>query len=107
MTSAFFILNMHKYVYNFFMEFSWDEQKQQTNLKKHGLDFATAPQVFAGPTFTISDSRFDYSEERFITIGLLDATVVVIVHTETDSLIRLISMRKGTNHENEIFFSDI
>jgi uncharacterized protein len=89
------------------MEFTWDEQKRQANLKKHGLDFTDAPHVFAGPTFTFPDSRFDYGEERFITIGLLDASVVVIAHTETDSHIRIISMRKGTNHENEIFFSNI
>ena len=89
------------------MKFTWDEQKRKTNLKKHDLDFAAAPLVFAGPTFTIPDSRFDYGEERFITIGLLDASVIVIAHTETKSHIRIISMRKGTYHENEIFFSNI
>jgi uncharacterized DUF497 family protein len=63
--------------------------------------------VFAGPTFTIPDSRFDYGEERFVSIGLLDADVVVIVHTETENEIRVISMRKGTANEQKIFFENI
>jgi uncharacterized DUF497 family protein len=105
--SQFYILNMYKNVYSKFMQFTWDEQKRQANLKKHGLDFVKAPLLFAGATFTISDNRFDYGEERFITIGLLDASVIVIAHTETNSHIRIISMRKGTNHENEIFFTNI
>ena len=42
-------------------------------LEVRGLDFAEAAKVFAGPTFTFVDLRFDYPEERFVTIGLLDA----------------------------------
>ena len=76
-------------------------------MTKHGLDFATVHTVFTGPTFTIPDSRFDYGEERFVTIGLLDFKVVVIVHTETPDEIRVISMRKGTANEQEIFFENI
>ena len=32
------------------MNFTWHEPKRQANLKKHGVDFATAGRVFAGPT---------------------------------------------------------
>ncbi len=89
------------------MRFAWDEGKRKSNLKKHGLDFKKAHKVFAGATFTIPDIRFDYGEERFATIGLLDADVVVIVHTETKDEIRIISMRKGTTSEQEIYFENI
>lgn len=89
------------------MEFSWDETKRKGNLAKHGLDFADARRVFSGPTFTFTDSRFDYGEERFVTIGLLEADVIVIVHTETATEIRVISMRKGTANEQKIFFENI
>lgn len=99
--------NMHNNVYNKPMKYVWDETKRRANLKKHGLDFADARKVFSGPTFTIPDTRFDYGEERFVTIGLLDADAVVIVHTETPSEIRVISMRKGTPNEQEIFFKNI
>ena len=89
------------------MRFTWDENKRKANIMKHGLDFANAQTVFAGPTFTIPDSRFDYGEERFVSIGLLDADVVVIVHTETENEIRVISMRKGTANEQKIIFENI
>ena len=64
------------------MKFNWHEKKRLSNLAKHGLNFADAYKVFAGPTFTFEDNRFNYDEQRFVTIGLFD-DVVVIVHTET------------------------
>lgn len=94
-------------MYNMVMRFTWDEQKRKTNLKKHDLDFKEAHKVFAGATFTMADARFDYGEERFVTLGLLEADVVVIVHTEHKNEIRIISMRKGTANEQEIFFESI
>jgi hypothetical protein len=53
------------------MKFSWDEAKRHRNFAKHGLDFADAKAVFNGVTFTFEDERFDYGEERFVTIGML------------------------------------
>ena len=60
------------------MRFIWDEPKRQVNLNKHGVDFTDAERVFAGPTFTFEDNREDYGEQRWVTLGLLSATVVVI-----------------------------
>lgn len=51
------------------MKYTWDEAKRQSNLRKHRLDFADAEIVFDGLTLTFEDDRFDYSEQRFITIG--------------------------------------
>ena len=51
------------------------------------------------------DNRFDYGEQRWIGLGLLDVTVVVIVHTETEDEIRIISMRKATAYEQELFYT--
>jgi len=34
------------------MRFTWDEKKRISNIKKHGIDFARAAEIFAGPTFT-------------------------------------------------------
>jgi uncharacterized DUF497 family protein len=89
------------------MDFTWDEKKRTSNLAKHGLDFKDSRRVFNGPTFSFPDSRFDYGEERFVTIGLLESDVVVLVHTESDHEIRIISMRKGTANEQKIFFENI
>ena len=86
------------------MEFAWDEKKRKANLVKHGLDFADASDVFAGATFTFEDDRFTYEEQRFTTLGMLKGTVVVVVHTEQDEVIRIISMRKATRNEQKIYF---
>jgi uncharacterized protein len=89
------------------MEFTWSETKRAVNLKAHGLDFVDAPRVFEGLTFTFEDDRFSYGERRFVTLGLLAGFPVSIVHTESDHEIRIISFRKATNRETEIFFSKI
>jgi len=95
---------MYFYTYNIFMKFEWDEAKQQTNLRKHHLDFADAETVFAGATFTFEDDRSKYSEDRYITLGLLHGAVVVIAHTEREDVIRVISMRKATKNEQRVYF---
>jgi uncharacterized DUF497 family protein len=89
------------------MRFEWDEAKRESNLLKHGIDLVDVEKVFVGETITILDDRFDYGEERFITLGLLDERVVVIIHTETDDLIRLISARKATRNEEINYFQEI
>jgi hypothetical protein len=48
---------LHKYVYIAGLQFSWDEAKRQENLRKHGLDFADASEVFEGTTFTVENNR--------------------------------------------------
>lgn len=85
------------------MKFSWDATKRKINLAKHGLDFADAKIVFSGATFTFEDERFNYGEHRFITIGMLYGAVVVIAHTERNDEVRIISMRKATKNEQEIY----
>jgi uncharacterized DUF497 family protein len=89
------------------MRFIWHEPKRQANLKKHGIDFADAERVFAGPTFTFEDDRADYGEQRWITLGLLGMRVMVIVHTETEDEIRVISMREADNDEQTLFFANL
>jgi uncharacterized protein len=85
------------------MNFTWDENKRCANLKKHQLDFADAEKVFSGAVRIFEDTRFDYGEQRWVSVGLLDLIVVVIIHTETETEIRIISMRKATNYEKENF----
>ncbi len=95
---------MYKYTYNVFMRFEWDEVKRQSNLRDHRLDFADAEVVFSGATFTFLDDRFEYDEDRYITLGLLRNSVVVIAHTEREEIIRVISMRKATKNEQKRYF---
>jgi hypothetical protein len=89
------------------MEFTWSKAKRTANLKAHGLDFVDAPLVFDGLTFTFEDDRFSYGEQRFVTLGLLAGTPVSIVHTETEHEIRIISFRKATQREAQIYFNQV
>ncbi len=79
----------------------------KSHLNKHGLDFVDARKVFAGLTLTVKDARFEYREQRFITLGMLKDIVVVIAHTETDEEIRVFSMRKATRNEQEGYFQSL
>lgn len=86
------------------MYFEWDEQKNKENIRKHGLDFADAPEVFLGPLLADLDTREDYGEDRYIGIGFLRGLVVVIVFTDRgDDTIRIISLRKALKHERDKF----
>ena len=89
------------------MDFVWQEAKRVTNLKTHGLDFVDAPHVFEGATFTFEDDRFSYGEQRFVTLGLLAGIPVSIVHTENEHEIRVISFRKATQREAQIYSNEI
>ena len=89
------------------MRFIWHEPKRQANLKKHGVDFADAERVFMGPTLTFEDIREDYGEQRWVTLGLLGAKVMVIVHTEAEEEIRVISMREADKDEQQLFFTNL
>jgi len=89
------------------MEFTWSEAKRAANIKAHGLDFVDAPRVFEGVTYTFEDDRFSYGEQRFVTLGLLAGVPVSVVHTESEHEIRVISFRKATKHEVQIYFNAI
>jgi uncharacterized DUF497 family protein len=89
------------------MEFEWDETKRLANLRKHGIDFIDIPVVFEGDIVTVEDDRFNYGEQRFVTLGLLQGRVVAIVHTEREESTRIISARKATKYEQRIYFEQI
>jgi uncharacterized protein len=89
------------------MRYEWHEAKRLQNLKDHGIDFVDVKKVFAGPTFTFEDDRFDYQERRYVTLGLLNGTPVSIAHTETEDVIHPISFRRATKHETVILLEQI
>ena len=86
------------------MDFTWDEAKNEINIRKHGLDFADVHEVFDGPVLEKFDDRFDYGEERWIAIGLLRGILcVVVIYAEPrKGAMRIISFRKGDRHERVI-----
>jgi hypothetical protein len=86
------------------MIYEWDEAKNRSNFAKHGLDFADAEQVLAGPCVTFDDDRYEYGEKRLITLGLLAGRVIVIAHAPRGAdATRIISMRKANRREQKIY----
>ena len=82
------------------MQYEWDEIKNQTNIEKHGIDFADAVDIFNHPMLELLDEREDYGEDRWISIGLIKSLVGVVIYAERhDDVIRIISARKATKHE--------
>ena len=59
--------------------------------------------MFSGPVFELVDDRFDYGEERYITIGMLRGRMVVLVWTPRGAARHIISMRKANDREQTRF----
>lgn len=85
------------------MQIEFDAVKREATLAARGLDMAQASDVFAGATLTVEDDRRDYGEDRFITIGFLNATMVVLVWTPRRDAYRIISMRKANERERRLY----
>ena len=83
------------------LSFEWDEEKAKANLKNHRVSFEEATTVFSDPfSITIPDPDHSTEEERYIDIGNSDrGRVLVVVYTERETTIRIISCRKATPTE--------
>lgn len=89
------------------MLFEWDESKEKRNIVKHGLDFSTAALIFHDVNrLEWFDERHSEQEDRYITIGEIGGTavVVMVVYTERLKVIRIISARKATNAERRAYY---
>ncbi len=89
------------------MKFEWDENKRLINWRLHGIDFNDVWRIFENETATDVDNRFDYGETRYLTLGLLFGSVIVVVHTETNEIIRIISARNGNKYDEERYFREV
>ena len=89
------------------MRFEWDPKKSDTNAKKHGVSFEEARQVFNDPLhLSIMDERFNYFEERWVTLGQTsDRQILVVVNLffdeDGEEVIRIISAREATKNERK------
>ncbi len=86
---------------------TYDETKRKTNLEKHHIDFIGCDVIFDGATLTREDTRPDYGEVRFQTLGLLNGVVVFVVHTPRGETDHIISIRKAEKHEERIYWNAI
>ena len=91
------------------MVFEWDSEKNKSNIDKHGISFEQAQEIFDDPLhISILDERFQYFEERWITMGQTqDGDILVVAHLyvveKEDEKIRIISARNATRKERKAY----
>jgi uncharacterized DUF497 family protein len=86
------------------MDFEWDEAKNRSNLAKHGISFEEAREIFDGPMLRWEDSRREYGETRYISVGIVGGSpglVLVVAHTLRGRKFRIISVRKANVGERK------
>lgn len=89
------------------MRFEWDQNKDFSNQKKHGISFDEAIEIFDDPLHvSILDEKYSYFEERWITVGTTkEVSIVVVVNLFYDDggeeVIRVISAREATSNERK------
>jgi uncharacterized protein len=87
------------------MQFEWNPDKANSNLKKHGVSFNEASTVFNDPlSVTFPDPDRFYGDERYVIIGLSSVNRILIVpHTDRADRIRIISARQATRKEQRFY----
>jgi uncharacterized DUF497 family protein len=86
------------------MEFEWDDQKLEKNIKNHGVDFISVIPLFqSGSSVYFEDNRKDYGEKRLILMGELKGHLFQVAFTVRGEKIRIISARRGNKRERKIY----
>lgn len=88
------------------MRYTWDPEKDALNRRKHGLSLEEGIPVLEDPDrdFWIDD-RFDYGEERLVTLGTGRTRILVVVSTERDfDTTRILSVRKANGKEKAWYY---
>lgn len=85
------------------MQFTWDEAKNRSNRRKHGISFETAVRVFLDPLHLSRQDRIVEGEERWQTIGMVNRVLLILVAytlvDQEEEVIRIISARRVTRQE--------
>ena len=88
--------------------FEWDDKKNASNIRKHGVSFEEAQTVFFDESaIEFDDPDHSIQEERFILLGLSQCLKVLVVchcYRTAESKIRIISARKATKKEQDVYF---
>lgn len=83
--------------------FEWDENKRQTNIRKHDVDFVEILELFNGRTLIQEGDRYAYDEQRFQALGMTKGVVYFVVFTMRGDSIRIISARHAKPKERKIY----
>ncbi|WEK04807.1 MAG: BrnT family toxin [Candidatus Devosia phytovorans] len=83
------------------MDYEWDENKRRTNIEKHDVDVLDAMLIFEQWVLTEPDDRFDYGEARYRSTSFVDRECYVVIHTNRNGIIRIISAWKGGQRDRQ------
>lgn len=85
------------------MPFEWDPDKAEANVRKHGVRFSEALEVFSDDyAITINDDESDPDERRFVTLGMgIKGRILVVVYRFSGDDIRIVSARMAGRAERE------
>ena len=88
--------------------FEWDKKKADQNIRKHGISLEEAATVFGDPfSITIYDPLHSQDEDRSVILGTSNKNrVSVVIHTDRQDRIRIISARKATKKERKQYESN-
>ncbi len=80
---------------------TWDPEKAELNLRKHGVSFEEAKSVFGDPlAATFPDPDHSKEEYRELTIGYSEmGRLLVVSHAERRRAVRIINARMATRRE--------
>ena len=81
------------------MELEWNENKRKATLAKRGLDFADVAFLDWDKAITLTDTRQDYAEVRYITFGPIKGRLCVVAWCYRETALRIISLRKANPRE--------
>lgn len=81
------------------MQFEWDKKKARSNQTKHGIEFELGLMFEFDNALVSIDNDPDHEEERLKAIGIIRGNVYVLVYTETNDVVRIISLRKANRRE--------
>ena len=88
------------------MDFEWDESKRRINIEKHKIDFTDAVKIYDDFVITVQDTRNDWGEARFVSIGLIFGIEIVVVFTPRGDKRRIISARRARIIEREVYHEE-
>jgi uncharacterized DUF497 family protein len=81
-------------------DFEWDDRKSAVNVAQHGVTFTMARSVFDDPNaISQIDDRYDYGEDRFTVIGMVESHLLFVAYTLRGDRIRIITARGAEPHE--------
>ncbi len=84
--------------------FEWDPAKAARNLRRHGIGFEAAREVFDDPyAIERRDNREDYGEVRFNITGMAQGLLITVTYTERGTKLRLISARLAEPYERRYY----